>query len=103
MLFQERGELQTKSINFLVFVKGKLGFGTNPQQDEWISAQATRAMETFSPVEGGPKLYPAVVDIVRWRGLGFGSSVYVILVPSFRSSPYVDGPGQGSAAIPGRT
>jgi hypothetical protein len=101
MLFQERGRLQTRSVKFLLFVKEKLPFGTDSREDEWISTQATRAMETFDPVKDR-KLYPGVIDIVRWRGLGFASSVYVTFVPSFHSPSFVDGSGQSSAAIPRR-
>jgi len=100
MLFQERGGLQTESIKFLLFVKEKLPFGTDPQEDGWISAQATRAMETFAPE--GYELTPGVIDIVRWRGLEFASSVYVIPVPSFRSPSLVDAPEQDPAALPRR-
>jgi len=86
-----------QSIEFLLFVKEKLPFGTDPQKDEWISAQATRAMETFAP--GSYGLVPGVIDIVCWRGLEFTSTVYV---PSFRSSSFVDAPEQDPAAFPRR-
>ena len=84
-LFQQRRKLQKTSIDFLLFVKEKLPFGVDPQKDEWISAQATRAMETFDPTEDS-QLHPGVTDIVRWKGLQFASDVYVILFLSFRSS-----------------
>jgi len=100
MLFQERRRLQTESIKFLLFVKEKLPFGVDPQKDEWMSAQATRAMETFAPE--GYKLTPGVIDIVRWRGLEFASSVYVIPVSSFRRSSFVDAQEQDPAALPRR-
>jgi len=101
MLFQERGGLQTESIKFLLFIKEELPFGTDPQEDEWISAQATRAMETFAPE--GSKLTPGVIDVVRWRGLEFASSVYVIPIPPLRSSSFVDTPEQDPAALPRRS
>ena len=88
MLFQERDWLQKESIDFLLFVRERLPFGTDPQKDEWISAQATRAMETVCLVESY-RLDPNVLEIVNWRGLEFASSVYVILALSFRSSSLV--------------
>ena len=91
-LFQERGKLQKASIGFLLFIREKLPFGADPQKDEWISAQVTLAMETFAP-EKDYELHPGVIEIVRWKGLEFTSSVYVILVSSFRTSSFVDGPG----------
>jgi len=101
MLFQDRDKLQTESIEFLLFVKEKLPFGVDPQKDEWISAQATRSMETLDPqVSHG--FIPGVVGIACWRGLQFASSVCVALVPSFRSSPFVDAPAQDSAPFPSR-
>jgi len=36
MLFQERDRLQEERVDFLLFVKEKLPFGTDPQKDEWI-------------------------------------------------------------------
>lgn len=77
MLFQVRGGVQKKSIGFLLFVKEKLPFGADPRKDEWISTQATRAMETFEPM-WNDELDPIVIDIVRWRGLEFACSVYVM-------------------------
>ena len=85
MLFQQRGELQTESIEFLLFVKEKLPFGADPQKDEWISAQATRSMETLDP-QLSHGFIPGMVGITCWRGLQFASSVCVLLVLSFRSS-----------------
>ena len=34
--------------------------------------------------------HSGLIDIVRWKGLEFASSVYVIPAPSFRSSSFVD-------------
>lgn len=91
-LFQERRNgLQVKSIKFLLFIKEKLALDTDPEKDEWISTQATRAMETFAP-EKNREFYPGVVDIVRWKGLHFASSVYVMLFPSFRGSSFTEAP-----------
>ena len=102
MLFQERGELQTESIGFLLFVKEKLPFGADPQKDEWISAQATHWMETFDP-HAGHGFIPGLIGIVRWRGLQFASSMCAIPVPSFRSSPFVYTPEQDPAPLPSRS
>jgi hypothetical protein len=62
-------------MQFLLFVKGELPFGTDPQKDEWICTQATRVMEKFTPDSGGDIIKTCVTDIVRWRGLYFASSV----------------------------
>lgn len=102
-LFQEPESFQTASIEFLLFVKDKLPFGTDPEKDEWISTQATLAMETFDPRRQGGGSAPEVIEVIRWRGLEFASSVYVTyLDPSFRSSSFVDAPEQGRAAFPRR-
>ena len=101
VLFQAHGWSQSESIKFLLFVKEKLPFGTDPKKDEWISAQATHVMETLAPLwEKSDELVPGVINIVRWRGLQFASSVYAILVQFFYSSPFVDAPEQDPAALP---
>jgi len=96
-LFQKGCGLQEESIKFLLFVKDKLPFGTDPQKDEWISTQAARAMETFTPENR--RLIPGVMGIIHWKGLDFASSVYVTPVPSFRNSCFADAPCQCSATF----
>lgn len=100
-LFQKRGGLQKESIKFLLFVKEKLPLGGDARKDEWICTQAARAMETFAP-ENDHRPYSDVIDLVRWRGLQFASSVYVIFDSSFRSSAFGEALlilKQGSAAV----
>ena len=100
-LFQKRGELQEESLKFLLFVKEKLPLGEDRQKEEWICTQAARAMETFAP-ENYYKPYSDVIDLVRWRGLQFAPSVYVIFDSSFRSSAFGEALlilKQGSAAV----
>jgi len=99
-LFRAPGSEQAASIKFLLFVKDKLSFGTDPETDEWISAQATLAMENFNPRWQGRGSAPEVIEMIRWRGFEFASSVYVThLAPSFRSSSFVDAPEQDRAAL----
>lgn len=43
-LFRTPGSEQAASIKFLLFVKGKISLGTDPETDEWISA-ATPAIQ----------------------------------------------------------
>jgi hypothetical protein len=95
-LFQDL--LQTESLKFLLFVKEKLPFGRDPQKDEWISVQATLAMETLDP-ESVSQVPPSM-DIVRWKGLHFASSVSVALVPPFTKPPFADALSQGPATVP---
>lgn len=66
-------------------MKEKLPFGADPEEDEWISAQATSAVESYD-LECD---HSGLIDIVRWKGLEF-ASMYAIPVPSFRSSSFVD-------------
>jgi len=102
-LFQASGSEQAASIKFLLFVKDKLSFGTDPEKDEWISAQATFAMETFDPRWQDDGSAPEVIEMIRWRGLEFASSVYVtFLAPSSRSFSFVDTPEQGCPEFPRR-
>ena len=78
-LFQQPGRLSPRGVEFLMFVKTGLPFGEDPQKDEWISAQATRVMETF--ITDCDKVETCVMDMVRWKGLRFASSTYVTLPP----------------------
>lgn len=78
-LLQQRDELLKASMNFLLYLKENLPFGKDPQNDEWISAQATRAMENFPPVWPGDMVKTSVMGIIRWKGLHFASSMYVTL------------------------
>lgn len=64
-------------MRFLLFVKEKLPFGADPQKDEWICSQAYSMLETFTPDGDGNMIKTCVLDIVRWRGLRFASSVFV--------------------------
>lgn len=90
--------MEEESIKFLLFVKERLPFGTDPQKDEWVSTQAVRAMETFTPKDH--QLISVAMDTIRWKGLGFASSVYVTLVPSsFCNSHFADAPCQGFATV----
>jgi len=77
-LFQAPESEQAASIKFLLFVKDKLSFGTDPEKDEWISAQATHAMETLDPEWQGDGSAPELIEMIRWQGLEVASSTYVI-------------------------
>jgi hypothetical protein len=77
-------------MRFLLFVKEKLPFGEDPEKDKWISAQATRFVEAWVPVREDRLIKPDVIEIVRWRGLHFASSVYVTPFPSFRHTVFAD-------------
>lgn len=63
---------------FFLFVKEKLPFGNDSQKDEWISAQATLMMKNFTPdYKGRDAIESCIMDLVRWRGLCFASTMCV--------------------------
>lgn len=73
-------------MRFLLFVKGKLPVGKDPEKDEWISAQATSAMGDFTPHWINDTTQTEVMDMIRWKGLRFASSVYGHLCSTFSCS-----------------
>lgn len=82
-------------MRFLLFVKDELPLGKDQQKDEWISAQAIHLMETFNPNYFNET---PVVDIIRWKGLDFASSMYVTL-PNLSQSFFSNLLRQCSATI----
>ena len=68
-------------MRFLLFVKENLPLGVDPWKDEWITTQATRMMETFTPQRDGNIIRTCLMDIIRWRGLYFASTVCVTISP----------------------